>query len=318
MHENGLQNEINRLKSQLKDNEVLLKDSEPEMKVLIEEEIVNIKTQIEALKHSINAVSGNFESSGDSDNDFDAEDGINKNKAILEIRAGTGGNEAAIFAADLYRMYSRYGEKHNWKFEETSRTSAEMGGIKTVSAEIKGPNVYTLLQKESGTHRVQRVPTTESQGRIHTSTATVAVLPIVNPITVEIKKDDIEEEFYRSGGKGGQNVNKVSTAVRLKHIPTGVVIECQEARTQGKNREKAMEILRARLYQAMVEEQVESIADLRSGQVGTGQRSEKIRTYNFPQDRITDHRIGKSFGNMQNVMNGEIDKILSALQVENK
>jgi len=211
-------------------------------------------------------------------------------------------------------MYIRYGEKVSWHFEESSKTTAEMGGIKTVSAEIKGKNVYTLLQKESGVHRVQRVPTTESSGRIHTSTATVAVLPIVNPITVEIKREDLDEQFYRSGGKGGQNVNKVSTAVRLKHNPTGLVVECQEARTQLKNREKAMEILRARLYQIMLEEQVESISDLRSGQVGTGERSEKIRTYNYPQDRITDHRIKKSFGNIQKVMDGELDKILKTLQ----
>lgn len=311
MQDNGLQNEIERLKSQLKENKAMLKTSGEEMKVLIQEEIKNLEKQIKALEDSLAAMNGEY---GSDDEEFDAEDGINPNKAILEIRAGTGGNEAALFAADLYRMYARYGEKAGWQFEESSRTTAEMGGIKTVTAEVKGKGVYTALQKESGVHRVQRVPTTESQGRIHTSTATVAVLPVVNPITVEIKRDDIEEQFYRSGGKGGQNVNKVSTAVRIKHLPTGVVVECQEERTQGRNREKAIDILRSRLYQAMLEKKVENIADLRADQVGTGERSEKIRTYNYPQDRITDHRIKKSFGNVQKVMDGDLEKILNSLQ----
>lgn len=311
MQDNGLQNEIERLKSQLEENKAMLETSGEEMKALVLEEIKSLEQQIKALEDSIAAMNGEFSSD---DEEFDSEDGINPNKAILEIRAGTGGNEAALFAADLFRMYSRYGEKVGWKFEESSRTTAEMGGIKTVTAEVKGKDVYTLLQQESGVHRVQRVPTTESQGRIHTSTATVAVLPVVNPITVEIKREDIEEQFYRSGGKGGQNVNKVSTAVRIKHLPTGVVVECQEERTQGRNREKAMDILRSRLYQAMLEKKVENIADLRADQVGTGERSEKIRTYNYPQDRITDHRAKKSFGNILKVMDGDLDKILNSLQ----
>lgn len=234
------------------------------------------------------------------------------NKAILEIRAGTGGNEASLFAADLYKMYVRYASIVGWKVKELSKSSGEHKGIKTVTAEIKGKGVFETLQNESGVHRVQRVPITESSGRIHTSTATVAVLPVVTPFQIEIKPSDIKSDFFRAGGAGGQNVNKVSTAVRITHIPTGMVVECQEERTQGKNREKAMEILRSRLYTIMQEERVKNIADLRADQVGKGERSEKIRTYNFPQDRVTDHRIKKSWGNIEGILKGNLKKIIAA------
>jgi peptide chain release factor 1 len=225
---------------------------------------------------------------------------INPDIVILEIRAGTGGDEAGLFANDLYRMYSRYAEKSHWHKEE----------IKTLTAEFRGPNAYNLLKNESGVHRVQRIPTTESSGRIHTSTATVAVLPKIKKIDIEIKPDDLEWEFYRAGGHGGQNVNKVSTAVRLTHKPTRITIGCQEERFQGKNRERALEMLRGKLFALMQEQQVKDISDLRSNQIGSAERSEKIRTYNFPQDRVTDHRINKNWHNIEGIMNGQIDKIL--------
>ena len=228
----------------------------------------------------------------------------------MEIRAGTGGSEAGLFAHDLYRMYMRYAEKNNWKVKELFFSENELGGIKTVTISIKSSNIYNLLKNESGVHRVQRVPITEAGGRIHTSTATVAVLPQISKIDIQIKPDEVKSEFFRSGGAGGQNVNKVSTAVRLTHLPTGIVVECQEERQQAKNRALAMEILKSRLYNLMKEQQVKNISDLRAGQVGTAERSEKIRTYNYPQDRITDHRLNKSWHNMEAVMNGEIDQIL--------
>lgn len=232
---------------------------------------------------------------------------------VLEIRAGTGGDEASLFAGDLYKMYSRFAEKEGWKVKELSKSENTAGGIKTISAEIHGKDAYKLLKNESGVHRVQRVPVTEAGGRIHTSTATVAVLPKVKDINIEIKPDDLEWEFYRSGGHGGQNVNKVSTAVRLTHKPTGIVVECQEERFQGKNREKALEVLKSHLYNMMLVQQVKSITQLRTTQVGSAERSGKIRTYNYPQDRITDHRIGKSWHNIPSIMNGNIEKMLQNL-----
>ena len=296
----NLQNEIDRIKSQIAENEKL----EGDLKELAVEENKELLAQIAELEKALAQVGGEFDGKDEGEPDG-AE--FNPNKAILEIRAGTGGDEAGLFAGNLFNMYKRYGEKKGWKFEI-------LNDSRTLTAELKGPKVYPLLKNESGVHRVQRVPSTESAGRIHTSTATVAVLPVVSPVQVEIKPADIEEQFYRSGGAGGQNVNKVSTAVRLKHIPTGIVVECQEERFQAKNREKAMEILRSRLYQSMVEQQVKSISDLRTEQVGAGERSEKIRTYNFPQDRITDHRIKKLWGNIEAIMDGDLDNILTALQ----
>ena len=306
-----LQKEIDKLIAQIEANKKLA-DSGGEMKEMAEEENARLSEQLKGLELALAQARGEF-AGGDEESDSEGGE-FNTNKAILEVRAGTGGSEAGLFANDLLNMYLRYGEKVGWKFSPLSESRGDFKSIKTATMEIRGKNAYTLLKNESGVHRVQRVPTTESSGRIHTSTATVAVLPVVSPVQVEIKPDDIEEAFYRAGGKGGQNVNKVSTAVRLKHVPTGLVVECQKERQQGKNRELAMEILRSRLYQLMKEQQVGKISELRADQVGSGERSEKIRTYNFPQDRITDHRVKKSWGNLSGVMNGDLDSILEALQ----
>lgn len=230
--------------------------------------------------------------------------------AIVEVRPGTGGSEAAIFARDLYRMYLRFAESKKWKVEQISSSEEEYGGLKSAVFQISGAKVYDVLKNESGVHRVQRVPITEVGGRIHTSTATVAVLPATPPVNIEINPEDLKYDFFRSGGKGGQNVNKVSTAVRLTHKPTGVVVECQQERNQAQNREKALLLLKAKLFDMMEKQQVQNISELRLNQIGSGERSEKIRTYNFGQDRITDHRINKSWGKIKEILDGDLDRIL--------
>src|SRR3990167_8027836 len=232
---------------------------------------------------------------------------------ILEIRAAAGGDEAGLFASDLLRMYTRFAQNQNWKVEEFDRNEGGLGNIKEVVVQISGRGTFDKLKNESGVHRVQRVPKTESAGRIHTSTATVAVLPEVEQAQVEINPKDLEFEAFRSGGHCGQNVNKVSTAVRIKHIPTGIVVKSQTERSQAQNREIAMGILRSKIYAQEEESKSSQLGNLRLAQVGAGDRSEKIRTYNFPQDRVTDHRIGKSWGNLENVMNGKLDKIIDSL-----
>jgi peptide chain release factor 1 len=305
----NLKNEINSLQTQLDLNKTLLAEEQnTEMQTLISDEIKSLETQIESLHKSIEAIEGTNYDEDSNKNSTQAK--INPNSAYLEVRAGTGGDEAGLFAFDLYRMYTRYGERVGWKTEELFFSENEAGGIKTVTLYIKGKNVYALLKNESGVHRVQRVPKTEAAGRIHTSTATVAVLPEVTKVEIEVRPDETKLEFFRAGGHGGQNVNKVSTAVRLIHLPTGIVIECQEERSQLKNREKAMSMLKSRLYNMMQEQSVKNISDLRAEQVGSGDRSEKIRTYNYPQDRITDHRLNVNWHNIPAKMNGEIDEIL--------
>lgn len=239
------------------------------------------------------------------------------NKIILEIRAGAGGDEAAVFAADLARMYQKYAARRAWKFSILDFNKTSLEGYKTFVAEIEGENAYLELKQESGVHRIQRIPKTEKSGRVHTSTASVAILPIVEAHQVEIKDSDLEVTFSRAGGPGGQNVNKVETAVRITHKPTGIVVSSRTERFQHANREKAMEVLRAKLFEIEQAKTTGSVGDLRREQIGSADRSEKIRTYNFPDDRITDHRIGKKFHNIEKILDGELEPIIKAFQKNN-
>ncbi len=232
---------------------------------------------------------------------------------IMEIRGGTGGEEAALFAADLMRMYSMYAESHHWKTEILSSNPTELGGYKEISFLVNGKGAYSRLKYESGVHRVQRVPETESGGRIHTSAVTVAVLPEVEEVEVEINRNDLRIDVFRAGGPGGQCVNTTDSAVRITHIPTGIVVSCQDEKSQLQNKEKAMKILRSRIYDAMEAERSREIADTRRSQVGSGDRSERIRTYNFPQSRVTDHRINMTIYKLDQFLNGDMDEIIDAL-----
>ncbi|MDC1204664.1 peptide chain release factor 1 [Salibacteraceae bacterium] len=234
---------------------------------------------------------------------------------IVEIRAGTGGDEASIFAGDLYRMYSKFAERKGWKAEIVGVNEGTSGGYKDISFSLSGDAVFGVLKFERGVHRVQRVPATESQGRVHTSAATVAVLPEVDDVEIELRKDDIRVDTYRSSGAGGQHVNKTESAVRLTHIPSGIVVECQDGRSQHKNKDKAMKVLRSKLYEVEFEKQELERATERKSQVSSGDRSAKIRTYNWPQGRVTDHRIGLTLYNLDNIINGDIDEIVEALKL---
>lgn len=232
---------------------------------------------------------------------------------IVEIRAGAGGEEAALFSAVLFRMYSMYAEKKGWTSEVISCNETELGGYKEICFSVDGASAYSLLKFESGVHRVQRVPETETQGRVHTSTATVAVLPQVDEVTVQIDPKDLQIDTFRSSGAGGQHINKTSSAIRITHLPTGLVVECQDERSQYKNKEKALKVLRSRLFEKAQKKQDEALAADRRSQVGTGDRSERIRTYNFPQGRVTDHRIGLTLYRIDSFINGEIQEVLDAL-----
>ena len=235
---------------------------------------------------------------------------------IIEIRAGTGGEEAGLFASNLYRMYSRLAQRLNWNLEVIDSNSTGIGGLKEITFQVRGDQAYSKLKHESGVHRVQRVPTTESSGRIHTSAATVAVLPEAEEVDVEINQEDLQIDIYHASGHGGQNVQKVATAVRIKHIPSGLVTTCQDERSQHKNKEKALAVLRSRLLAAEIEKQQQEITDTRRSQVGSGDRSERVRTYNFPQGRITDHRIGLTSYNLEQVLDGDLMEFIEALVQE--
>lgn len=243
----------------------------------------------------------------------------NDNKdIIMEIRAGTGGEEAALFAGDLFRMYSRYAEIKGWKLELMDISDSGLGGIKEVVFSVSGNNIYGNLKFESGVHRVQRVPETEASGRVHTSAASVAVLPEAEDVQIDINPSDLRIDIFRSGGAGGQNVNKVETAVRIIHNPTGIVVQCQDERSQLKNRQKAMKVLRARLYDMKLKEQNAELSAQRKSMVGSGDRSDKIRTYNFPQNRVTDHRIGLTLYNLSNIIEGDMDELIEQLKLADR
>jgi peptide chain release factor 1 len=310
MDNNYLKQQLEELDKKIEEAKQVLDD--PILGELAKADIEDLEAQKIELQDSASTPMDD-ESDEDSEDDSD----INPNVAIVEIRSAAGGEEAGLFASDLLRMYLRFAEAKGWKVEIIDGSEGGIGQIKQAVVKIKGKGVFPSLRYESGVHRVQRVPRTESSGRIHTSTATVAVLPEVPESEVHINPSDIEFEAFRSGGAGGQNVNKVNTAVRLKHIPSGIVVTAQTERSQLQNRENALALLRARLWEAEVTSRSNMIGGARSQMVGSGERNEKIRTYNFPQNRITDHRIGKSWHNLEDIMDGKMDNIVNSLQEAN-
>jgi peptide chain release factor 1 len=295
-------NQLETARRQLDDNRELATSRDVEIAAMADDEIPDLEERVTDLEREIQV--GLLPPDENEDRD-----------AILEIRAGTGGSEAAIFAADLYRMYNRFAEGAGLKTEDLESSPSELGGLKEVIFRVSGESVFRKLRYESGVHRVQRVPATEAQGRIHTSTATVAVLPEAQDVDVELKPDDLRIEVSRAGGPGGQGVNTTDSAVQVLHIPTGTIVRCQDGRSQIKNKERALSILRARLLERKQREEAEKYSAQRRDQIGTGGREEKIRTYNFPQNRITDHRIGLTLYNLDRVMEGDLGELIRALQV---
>ncbi len=280
-------------------------ETDPDMKDLFEEEIISCKQKLESITEELKIL-------------LLPKDPNDDKNVILEIRGGAGGEEAALFAAELYRMYVRFAERHRWKTEEIDVNETELGGIKEVTFMINGKGAYSKLKFESGVHRVQRVPETESQGRVHTSTATVAVLPEVEDVEVNIEEKDLIIETCRSSGAGGQHINKTESCIRMVHIPTGIVVNCQDERSQIKNREKAMKVMKSRLYEYYSSKYKSEYAENRKNQVGSGDRSERIRTYNYPQGRVTDHRIGLTMYTLPQFLMGDIDEMLDALAISDR
>jgi peptide chain release factor 1 len=285
---------------QIQESRLLLDDSDPDMQELAEQELQELEAELAELEERLKAL-------------LLPQDPNDDKNVILEVRAGTGGDEAGLFAAELYRMYTRWSEDHRLKVEVLSSNETGVGGFKEVIFAVKGKGAYGRLKYESGVHRVQRVPVTESQGRIHTSAATVAVLPEVDDVEVEIHDNDIRIDIFRSSGPGGQSVNTTDSAVRITHLPTGIIVSCQDEKSQLQNRLKAMRILRSRLYDMELQRQKDELGAARRSQIRSGDRSEKIRTYNFPQSRVTDHRINKTVHRLESVLNGDLDEFIDEL-----
>jgi peptide chain release factor 1 len=285
--------------------ELLESVSDPEMRALAQEEYDKLKVQVQQLEEELKLL-------------LVPQDPNDSKNFIMEIRAGTGGEEAALFAADLYRMYTRYAERKGWKVELMDWNETGKGGFKEIIFSVAGEGAYGMMKFESGVHRVQRVPETEAQGRVHTSAASVVVLPEVEDVEVEINPADLQFDTFRSGGKGGQNVNKVETAVRITHKPTGIVVACQQERSQFQNRERAMKMLRAKLYEIKMQEQAASLTAARRSMIKSGDRSDKIRTYNFPQNRVTDHRIGLTLYNLSAIIDGDLDELIEQLRIADR
>ncbi|OGC46928.1 peptide chain release factor 1 [candidate division WWE3 bacterium RIFCSPHIGHO2_01_FULL_35_17] len=322
MDNSYIQKQIQDIENNIRKTNLLVQSSNDEtIKQMATEEVHKLTIQKDALLQAIESNTNTEHTTSDKSND-----NINSpvyGNCIMEIRAGAGGNEAGLFASDLYTIYKRFSEKMNWKISELSKNEGGIGNIKEVvfeitteesSRSISENTPYRLLKNESGTHRVQRVPRTESSGRIHTSTATIAVLPIVEKTEITIRPEDLRIDTFRASGAGGQHVNKTESAIRITHLPTGVVVQCQDERSQHKNKERAMSALQSKLFQMMKDQNAKNIDDIRSTQVGSAERSEKIRTYNFPQDRLTDHRIKKSWHNLEKILMGEILPILISLR----
>ena len=291
---------LQQIEQQIADNEELLADSDSELRELAEMELPELKEKLQDSSERLHVL-------------LLPKDPNDNRNAILEVRAGTGGDEAALFAADLFRMYSRYAERIGFKVSVISATETDIGGYKEVVAQISGQDVFSRFKFESGVHRVQRVPSTETQGRIHTSACTVAILPEAEEVDINIRPEDIRIDVYRASGAGGQHVNKTESAVRITHIPSGIVVTCQDQASQHKNKAQAMKVLQARLFDKEQSEADSERAEARRGMVGSGDRSERIRTYNFPQGRITDHRINLTLYKLEQVLNGEMDELIDSL-----